>query len=285
VKGRLDDPKFSVVPIIWQVVVNLLVKAAASPFALLGALVGGGEELSYIEFPPGQSAFGEVESGKIEKLAKALYERPALNLEITGSADDSLDRAALTWLKLEREFKSARMAELAGKSDAPASADEIRFEPREYARQLRASYKKAFDRERPLPAGATNPASGISPAATTRVEPRKGAEAQMAREPVKPVKATNALADANEPRILARPKSLPALPADDEILAQMELEMFARVSVTAEDFGELMRGRAQSVQRALLKTEKVTGERLFILAPQPAGATSKGQSRANLSLN
>jgi hypothetical protein len=43
--------------------------------------------------------------------------------------------------------------------------------------------------------------------------------------------------------------------------------------------------RAQRVQRALLQTEKVAAERLFILAPPVDDAASKGQSRVNLSLN
>jgi len=39
------------------------------------------------------------------------------------------------------------------------------------------------------------------------------------------------------------------------------------------------------VQGALLKTEKVAGERLFLLAPRAKEAASKGQMRAILSLN
>jgi len=38
--GSLDDPKFSVWPIIWQVIVNLITKAVTAPFALLGSLFG-----------------------------------------------------------------------------------------------------------------------------------------------------------------------------------------------------------------------------------------------------
>src|SRR6185503_19905544 len=100
----------------------------------------GGEELSLVEFAPGQSNISEPEMAKVNKLGKALFERPALNLEMTGSADNTLDRAALAWLKLEHELKSARMSELAGKSDEPASADEVRLEPRDYARLLKAHY-------------------------------------------------------------------------------------------------------------------------------------------------
>jgi hypothetical protein len=289
VKGRLDDPKFDVVPVIWQVVMNLLVKAAASPFSLLGALVGGGEELSYIEFAPGQSTIGEVEAAKIDKLGKALYERPALNLEISGAADDSLDRAALAWLKLERELKTARLAELAGKSDAPGTVEAIRLERREYERLVKAHYKKVFKRDRPLPQVVTNAVTGeiISPAAATvRNESRKGAEAQISRAVAKPATkdATNVVATI-DPRATTRPATLPALDADDIALAQMETELCAQMSVTPDDLLELKQSRAQSVQRALLKTEKVTADRLFILAPLPADAASKGQSRVNLSLN
>ena len=50
--GRLDDPKFRVGPVIWQVVKNLLEKAATSPFSLLGALVGGGEEFEFRRLRP-----------------------------------------------------------------------------------------------------------------------------------------------------------------------------------------------------------------------------------------
>ena len=42
VTGSIDDPKFSVWGVVWQIVKNLLVKAATSPFALLGAIFGGG---------------------------------------------------------------------------------------------------------------------------------------------------------------------------------------------------------------------------------------------------
>ena len=47
VTGSLDDPKFSVWGIILKILINLISKAATSPFSLLGAVFGGGEELSY----------------------------------------------------------------------------------------------------------------------------------------------------------------------------------------------------------------------------------------------
>ncbi len=293
VNGRLDDPKFKVGPIIWQVVMNLLAKAATSPFALLGALVGGGEELSFIQFAPGQSSIPDTETPKIDKLGRALYDRPALNLEITGSTDDSLDRAALAWLKLERELKGLRMAELAGKNDAPASAEWIRFEQREYARLLKAHYKQRFNRSRPSPeaiietngpAGAnTNILSGRS---ITRPAARRGAEMLILRDAVKSVaNPTNAVVAPNDARSVTRLASLPTLDADDDVLMQMERELFSNTEIGETDLRELMQQRAQGVQRALLQTQKVESERLFILAPKTPDPASKGQSCVNLSLN
>src|ERR1039458_5733498 len=48
--GKTDDPQFAIAPLIFKVILNVIVKAATSPFSLLGALVGGGEELSFVEF-------------------------------------------------------------------------------------------------------------------------------------------------------------------------------------------------------------------------------------------
>lgn len=56
VTGSIDDPKFSIWGVVWKIIGNLLVKAATSPFALLGAVFGGGEQLSYLEFAPGGDA-------------------------------------------------------------------------------------------------------------------------------------------------------------------------------------------------------------------------------------
>ncbi|MEN6463883.1 MAG: DUF748 domain-containing protein [Syntrophaceae bacterium] len=73
VAGSLDDPKFRVWPVIWQVIVNLITKAATAPFTLIASLVGGGEELSYVEFDYGSDNVSEAGRNKIASLAKALY--------------------------------------------------------------------------------------------------------------------------------------------------------------------------------------------------------------------
>jgi hypothetical protein len=82
VSGSIDDPQFRVGPIIWKAFVGLLTKIVTAPFAALGALFGGGEELSYVDFTPGSANLNAPEADKLTNLAKAMVERPALKLDI-----------------------------------------------------------------------------------------------------------------------------------------------------------------------------------------------------------
>ncbi len=95
INGRLDDPKFRLGPLIMQTFMNIITKAITKPFALLGSVFGGGEDLNHVLFDPGTADFTAGEVGKLDTLATALYERPALKLGVTGSVDPVKDRAAL----------------------------------------------------------------------------------------------------------------------------------------------------------------------------------------------
>ena len=75
--GSLDDPKFRIGPIIWKIFVNLIVKAATAPFALLGHLFGGGEHVNIIEFPPAAPSSTKPAKDQLASIAKGLKERPA----------------------------------------------------------------------------------------------------------------------------------------------------------------------------------------------------------------
>jgi flagellar motor protein MotB len=143
VTGQIDDPKFSVWGIVWQIVKNLLVKAATSPFALLGAIFGGsGEELSYLEFEPGSPAIPEAAAGKVGNLAKVLTDRPALKIEIEGHVDVERDREALRQTLFRRKVAARKVEDLsrAGKSAPPI--DNVRVEAAEYPKYLTQAYKK-----------------------------------------------------------------------------------------------------------------------------------------------
>lgn len=140
ISGSLDDPQFSVGGIIFQVIGNLVVRAVTSPFALLGSLVGGGEELSFVEFAPGSAALAAGEQQKLGNLAKALTERPNLRLEITGRAAADPDENALKRAALDAKVRTQKFDELRRAGTAPASPDAVTVEAAEYERYLRRAY-------------------------------------------------------------------------------------------------------------------------------------------------
>ena len=72
ISGSLDDPQFSVGGIIVQVILNVFTKAITSPFALIGSLFGGGEELSYVEFDYGYSTISAKMKERLQTIAKVL---------------------------------------------------------------------------------------------------------------------------------------------------------------------------------------------------------------------
>jgi len=140
VTGRIDDPEFSVWRIVLQVIVNLLTKVATAPFALLGSLYGGGEELSYIEFDYGSSDIPEQSMKKIDTLVKALKAKPALKLDICGGVDMEKDREGLIREQFQRKLKAQKLNDLVWKGEKVDSVDEITIEPQEYDRYLKRAY-------------------------------------------------------------------------------------------------------------------------------------------------
>ena len=142
VSGRTDDPRFSPGKIIIQALTNILTKAATSPFALVGSLVGGGEELRYIEFAHGLASLEADAQKKLTAVEELLFQRPALNLEMTGYVDIEKDRAALAEMALDRELRIMKWAETGKKKEDDAiTAAEMTFSEEEYAKYLRNLYE------------------------------------------------------------------------------------------------------------------------------------------------
>jgi hypothetical protein len=143
ISGSLDDPKFSVGGIVLQIIVNIITKAVTAPFSLLASAFGSGvsgEELSYIEFADGRATLDQKEREKVATLAKALSNRPALNLEIIGRADPLTDLDGLKRVSIERKVKAQKMKDLVRKGEAPPSVDDVQVDKSEYERYLKAAY-------------------------------------------------------------------------------------------------------------------------------------------------
>lgn len=119
VSGSINDPKFSVGGIVVKVILNLLVKALTSPFALLSG--GGSDDLSVVEFQPGTAFLTPGGSSAIDKVAKALTERPALKMTVTGASDPVGERDAFQHAAIEARLQAeARRENL--RAGVPAAA-------------------------------------------------------------------------------------------------------------------------------------------------------------------
>ena len=142
VSGYIDDPKFSMGRIIIKILVNLLTKAATSPFALIGAIFGGGgEELSYVEFDFGSSNVAAQDVKKLDTLVKALFDRPALKLEIEGHVDVERDREGLKQYLFENKVKAQKLKDLVKKGQPAIPVDKVTIEKEEYEKYLKMAYK------------------------------------------------------------------------------------------------------------------------------------------------
>jgi hypothetical protein len=142
VSGDLNDPEFRIGSVILQILKNLLVKVATSPFALLGAIAGGGgEELSYLEFEYGSAAIPPPGEEKLSALAKALSERPALKVEIEGHVAPEKDREELRKLLFQRKVKAQKLKDTVGRGKAGISVDNVVVTPEEYPKYLKKAYK------------------------------------------------------------------------------------------------------------------------------------------------
>lgn len=280
VHGRLDDPQFSLGPIVFKVLANIIVKAAASPFKLLGALVGGGEELSFVSFVPGTTNLVEGETEKLTKLAKALAQRPALNLEIEGAVDPVSDRDALARQKLREQFTSARLKTLSAKGKAPQAMDSYQLPPEDYDQLLRAAFAERF---------------GTNIAAILRTNQMSLASTN--HPPAKPAQKPKqslyrrALALVGFGPHVHKSASEKHLPKADRLaLRQMTPELMEKlvarqIEISNDDYGALMTSRSRWIQNWLLQNGQVAGERLLLVAPKPIDDNYQGGSQANLSLD
>jgi len=141
VTGRIDDPEFSIRGIVLKMIKNILVKAATSPFSLISAAFGSGEDLSRFEFDAGSAELTDTDKTKLDTLVKALYERPGLQLEVTGFADIEKDRQELISYRFDKQIRAQRLKKMKKKEAAAVSVDSVIIAPEEYEKYLKMAYK------------------------------------------------------------------------------------------------------------------------------------------------
>ncbi|KPB34391.1 Uncharacterized protein AC515_2626 [Pseudomonas savastanoi pv. phaseolicola] len=152
IEGDLNNPQFSVMPIVWQTLRNLVLRAAQAPFKMLGGLVAGGssEELGSVSFAPGSSDLSAEAQSALDKLSVALKERPDLKLEIEGTSAASSDGPLIAQQRLEREYQYTYYKILQRRGDkVPARAGLIQVPEDEKAPMLEGIYRTRLKQQPP----------------------------------------------------------------------------------------------------------------------------------------
>lgn len=128
VRGNINNPNFRYGRVVGKALVNLIVKIVASPFALLGKLVGAeADDLEYIAFQDGRADLTPPEQEKVAKLAEALGMRPELTLQIHGVIDRKADGLAIRTLSFD-ELVAAKVGDPSSEDGADAMYAERRGE-------------------------------------------------------------------------------------------------------------------------------------------------------------
>ncbi|WP_447969052.1 DUF748 domain-containing protein [Nitrospira sp. M1] len=246
VRGDLNDPDFSYGGVVIQALLNLLTKAVASPFNLVGGLIGGGsDDLQFVEFDLGSQELKEKEQEKLQSLAKALVERPALRLEVTGTADPTHDRIALAEAKLGAQLDTLRDSEEAAMSDD------------EYHRVIRELFVQQF---------------GEAQATKLESVPDNDQETESRSDDVLEAKDADVNAKDNES-------------VQGEPWERMKRQLVEAIDVDEHAVRLLAQRRAQVIRDHLIQQGEIPEEQVFLIEVQLNAQAEENLVRSPLSLN
>jgi Domain of Unknown Function (DUF748) len=264
IEGSLDDPKFRIGKVVTRAIMNILEKVATSPFSVLGALFGGGEELGWQDFTAGSADLTVPDKQKLDTLSKALYARPALQLEIVGSVDPDGDREGLQRAALDREIRTKLWTTLRESQRATNSVDQIVLATDERARWVKKLYGEAVSDNKITPqliAAHTNLAAYAAAVLPRRLATEKGAT--KLEKSGQTAKAQPAAGAGYQSKLVPPPDP-------------MEAVLLATFPIGENDLETLAASRAKVVRAYLLQTGKVEAARLFLKEDQTAGLRSDG---------
>jgi hypothetical protein len=252
ISGSLNDPQFSLAPVIFKAILNLIGKAITAPFALLANAFGGGSgdsDMSHVPFALGSAELSQTAKAQLDKIAKAMTDRPRIKLTLTGAARLADERE-----HLKRQRLYAMVA---------------------------AERRASRDDEAPATFAAATPGASASAAA-----PAAPAVAQAAQTVRTAADYPQLL------RRLYRRADIPGKPRNfvgmskDVPLEQMESLLLAQISVSEDDIRQLATQRAMAVKDYLL-AQHLDAERVFLGAAKtqsanaPAGAGASAAEPAD----
>ena len=259
VAGSLDDPEFRIGQVVLRVIVNLLTKAAVSPFSLLGSMFGGGEELAFQEFAPGSSDLQPAELKKLATLREALTKRPGLGVELEGGFDAGADTYALKRVLLADQVRRAIWQRRRETDPATPPPDRLVVSPEENAALIREKFNTAFPPGTKFGTPLPPPPAIVPPPPPPQGIIQRATSLLTGRE----VRERRAADQENQRRAAAHQAAVAAATATGLPLAEMEGRLAEAVIVGENDLRALADARARRVRDHLI-AEGVSAERLFL---------------------
>ena len=274
IEGSLDDPKFRVGKVVMRAIVNILTKVATSPFSLLSAAFsgGGGEELGYDDFEPGSTGLSDAAKKKLDVVIKALYNRPGLQLEISGSVDPASDRDGLQRAALEKQLRQRQWMSLSKSKRDTITPDQITITPEQRAKLVKKMYDQA---ER---------SGQINPYMLQTNESLSAIASQIKSPEAKTTKLSSLLIQKPQAPAQQTPAAAPSSSKLPPISDPKEALLTAIIPVSESDLEHLAIKRAEAVRAYVIQDGKVEASRLTLTQSQTGGLRQDG-SRVYLQLD
>ncbi|QHJ00031.1 DUF748 domain-containing protein [Xylophilus rhododendri] len=145
ISGSINDPQFSLAPVIGKALVNLVVRAVTSPFSLISSVFSGGAgkaESSTVAFAPGSAELDGTARQGLDTVADALKARPQLQLTIAGSASLDAEQEAMRRERLRQLARGEKRRALIAAAPAQAAPPlaQVTVSDAEYPALLRKVY-------------------------------------------------------------------------------------------------------------------------------------------------
>ena len=167
VTGSLDNPKFDIWPIVWMMLRHLLEKAALAPFDLIGRLFAGAQKAQYIDFMPGSAALPPGAAASLAALARALAQRPELQVDIPAGPAGPADTLALENARIDALLTARAGAHPRGGAEPLGLAKQLRGLASLYRTKL--GKRPVYPPDLPLPPAAPAAAAHGAPASDRKV--------------------------------------------------------------------------------------------------------------------
>jgi hypothetical protein len=265
IDGTLDNPDFHLRKVITAAIWNIVGKAITSPFSVLGALFGGGhgDDIRYEDFAPGRAELTAASKEKLDVIIKSLYERPGLELDISGSVDTNADLDGLRAVYLEKELRAQKWQALRKADRAATTPDQIVVTPEERPALIKTLYADMLAKGLIVTSNTNGTGKAVTPLPSL----------------YKSVDTQHGAADLIRKGNVAAPTAASAANAGQKTAAvtdPFELALLNSISVPSDDFQTLASNRAKAAREYILQGGKVEGERVFLTESKTSGLRTEG---------